>query len=268
MRNEEEMLDDVEYKNGRKNNWRRALWNALKSHRPNHDRPDDRVILYLPGEQDLDRKVALEKGFKSHNLIAIERNKDIVKRLRGRGVICIHSDLFSVMHGWRSDTPIFAILADTQTNFSDAALKIIALWFCGIAFRRTVLLMNLQRGRERGKAGEYLHKYLEEPSANDGIAKNHRVMMALQTAALHYASFAAEKRNATDAQLHEWRNQLMNTVIFGTIPSYRSNKVVFDSALLCRFAGTESWNMAEGVRNEATAKIAAALAVRTMKMRH
>ena len=132
------------YKNGRKNNWRRYCFNECISRV--HDKKNA-LCIYLPGKNDLDRAVALEKGVNRLNLIAVDRDEENVKRIRESGGLAINGTLQSALASWPDDWLPDIILADFQCGMEPS----IAL-FRDILFRRMkegcVVLVNLQRGRD------------------------------------------------------------------------------------------------------------------------
>jgi hypothetical protein len=75
----------MNYKFGTKANWRRWQWNRIVERLAVPVR--DAVVVYLAGPEDLDRPVALSKGFRPDNLIAVDRDGDVVKQLRMNGTL-------------------------------------------------------------------------------------------------------------------------------------------------------------------------------------
>lgn len=59
-----------DYDVGPKNHWRRTIWNEILRRTAGQEK--EKLILYLAGPQDLDRKVALQKGVPDQNLVAID----------------------------------------------------------------------------------------------------------------------------------------------------------------------------------------------------
>lgn len=137
------MLDATDYKNGQKNNWRRRAWNHIASLADK-----DAVVLYLPGERDLDRKEAVQRGFKDNNLIAVERDKSVAATLRKQGVNTINSDLLTVLQNWPNHTPIGVVIADLQCGFDPAVFDLVKAFALHPALYETTFLVNLQRGRD------------------------------------------------------------------------------------------------------------------------
>jgi hypothetical protein len=136
----------LDYKFSSKNHWRRTIWNDVL--RRTNGREKKEVILYLPGKDDLDRNVALSKGVPDNNLIAVEKNKENVKSLRKKGVNVIEGDLFSVVESWSSSKKICAILADICSGVEPSVLNIFSSISLRESARESVLMLNMQRGRD------------------------------------------------------------------------------------------------------------------------
>lgn len=103
------------YKFGIKNNWRRQIWNEISSRIKVPKK--EAIVVYLAGKEDLDRKVAIEKGFKPYNLIAIDRDKDVIDHLKSRGVLAIQGDLFDVIKGFCGNIDV--LVADMCCGVTD-----------------------------------------------------------------------------------------------------------------------------------------------------
>jgi hypothetical protein len=54
----------MDYRFGRKNNWRRTVWNELIRRVIN----PDGIVLYLGGRENYDRELLLSKGIKDWNI--------------------------------------------------------------------------------------------------------------------------------------------------------------------------------------------------------
>lgn len=136
------LMDAVNYKNGAKNQWRRTVWNLIRV----HAKPG--VILYLPGSTDLDRDEALRRGFKPADLIAIERDPEVARSLRERGVTTIRGSLNDVLESWPPHVPIAALLADLQCGFDPWVERLAEICAQHPAMAEAVVVANLQRGRD------------------------------------------------------------------------------------------------------------------------
>jgi hypothetical protein len=139
------MLDEVDYKNGQKNNWRQSLWNAVidRLYVP----PRDALVLYLAGESDHDRATAVRKGFKPANLIAVDRSFEKIRILRRKGVTAIQGDIFEVAAA--SSKPIHFLHVDLCRDLSEDDAGRIAYMIREPVFSQCVFAFNFQRGRRR-----------------------------------------------------------------------------------------------------------------------
>lgn len=272
--------DAVEYKNGQKNNWRLHLWNRISEVVQNKR---DSLVIYLPGEKDLDSFVAQRKGFRSANLIAVENNEQVVKALRVRKRTVIHDDLLTVMLNWPAAHGVGVVLADLQHGCTKDVLAILTAWCCLEAFRNSVLLVNMQRGRESQADAGYQailrnREFVETRSIDD--TKNRALMLLpglIGDVARHSGSSAdGENACAIAHQFIGWR----------VLPSYRSTPkspmfdsfLVHDYGLLPRYesagdmlrhvstAGVDNNFFAQRIDLEVRQRIAAALAVRRMRL--
>lgn len=136
----------MDYKFGRKNNWRRWMWNEVRAHLPRPAR--DAVVLYLAGASDLDRGVARSKGFRDDNLIAVERNGDVVQLLRRNGVLTINGDIADTIYSWRGNKDVDVVIADVCCGYTPAMAA--TAWMLALheRFGNAVIAVNLMRGRE------------------------------------------------------------------------------------------------------------------------
>lgn len=139
------------YKVGTKNNWRRWCWGKVDDHVEDKQLS---TILYLAGPDDLDREVALSKGFHPRCLIGVDAEDDHVRAVRrgdpynGPGV-AVGDDLSALIAAWPEDWHIDAILADYCAGLGrspDALLNACAA--SAAVDTDTLLVCNLQRGRD------------------------------------------------------------------------------------------------------------------------
>ena len=137
-------LDAVEYDNEEKNRWRLEAWCAVQQ------LADTKrgLILYLPGSKDLDRKVAKKRGFNTAAMIAIERDRNIVKLLRAKGATCIQGDFFDIVESWPDEHPVSVLFADLQCGYDERVDELLYYYVMKPAFQSCVLLLNMQRGRD------------------------------------------------------------------------------------------------------------------------
>jgi hypothetical protein len=128
-----------------KRHWRRSLWNCVAD-RLSVARKDA-LVLYLAGEQDEDREVAIQKGFRSHNLIAVDREKAAVRKLRERGSLALCGDVFDHLDAWNCDRPINAVILDLTCDLSSRVLDSIDRLPYLPQLQDAVIAINVCRGR-------------------------------------------------------------------------------------------------------------------------
>jgi len=137
----------MDYAFGPKKNWRRWAWNRVVERLSVP--PAEALVVYLAGADDFDREVALQKGFKAHNLIAVERDKKALAALRSRGVLCIHGDFLDTLYSWPAHTNVHAVIGDLCCGLDvDLAIKIGRLSLSPALRTGLANTWNFMRGRE------------------------------------------------------------------------------------------------------------------------
>lgn len=131
-----------------KNLWRNRIWNLLEKRVKVH--PRDAVILYLAAEQDLDRETAIRKGFRENNLIAVDRDPEVVASIRDRGRLAICGDIFEVIRNWPRNLNIAGVIADFTCGLERCIINEIPALMKFPHALSTVWIINLQRGRDQG----------------------------------------------------------------------------------------------------------------------
>lgn len=134
------------YKFGRKNQWRRTVWNRIAERLDVPAR--EAIVLYLAGPDDLDAREAVRRGFQQRNLIAIDRDPEIVKDLRKGGRLAVTADFLSVMFAWKYTRPVHVIFGDFCCGIDDRFLGRLHLACRNPAFRSAAFAFNFMRGRE------------------------------------------------------------------------------------------------------------------------
>jgi len=276
------------YKFGQKNNWRRTIWNEI-SRRVGDTK--DAIVLYLAGEQDLDRKVAIEKGFKSDNLIVVENDKVIVKKLRGQGKIVIHADMNDVLFGWNDKGPIVDVIyGDFCSGFEPRTSEVHDVVSQKIPFMDSVVMMNFQRGRDpRSNNARSLCDEISLPEFHKH--RGYQFLMTNCIELLNIAKFGTlfvygkEGRPSPGSKIRIKEPSAMDRIIleriFNThgpiLYSYKSGVLTMDSIIFqshMRNSKTITRKMiaaampkCEGDKiDRAKKQVAAALAIRTMKL--
>lgn len=269
-------LDAVNYKNGQKNHWRRTMWNFICKANPDKSLP----VVYLPGSEDLDAKEATRRGWDDRNLIAIERSGAVVKHLRSCARNVIRGDVASVVTNWPDDQPVGVVIADLQGGIGKDAFLVISAWLLNNAMRRSVLMINLQRGREAGPLWEP-YKFMSGQMDNDyfrekmGISNKHRgllaVVGAMHVTLTHLATLVGNENELTPRE-RLIRYTELSGLEWAFPPTYRSKpgSPLFDSIVLFRkpdFSGLSSCDRWQGMKDSTVrSRISAALAVRTMRL--
>lgn len=137
----------MDYKFGAKGNWRRTIWNRIVERIPPWLKIRNAVVVYLAGHQDFDRSIALSKGFMPHNLIAIERDKNVAAILRNKGILVIEGGFADVLRSWRK-LRVDVVFADLCCGATPEVVQLSVQFAFATAFADAVIAVNLMRGRE------------------------------------------------------------------------------------------------------------------------
>lgn len=138
--------DEINYKNGAKNHWRRTVWNRIVERLlvP----PPDAVVLYLAGLTDLDRPEAIRRGFRAENLIAVDRSLEKAQALRNKSVLTIHGDFLDAAASFPRRVDV--IFGDFCCGLSyDLMGRIFGIGLLPFT-RQAVFAFNFLRGRDPG----------------------------------------------------------------------------------------------------------------------
>lgn len=144
------------YKTGTKNNWRRTCWNEITKRVKNKNKA---TVLYLAAEQDLDRREAVRRGFRSNNLIAVDMRLEVVERLRKNNKIAVHGKIEHVAAAWGDVDVVYCDFCCGLTH--DAAMGVSNLLLLPFIKDDCVFLFNFQRGRETKNASEWIKRTRE-----------------------------------------------------------------------------------------------------------
>lgn len=134
------------YKFGSKNNWRRWAWNRISERVLVPKR--DAVVLYLAGASDLDRPIALSKGFLPANLLAVERSSTVCQQLRSERVLTINSDVLNVLRSWPIHREVSVIFIDLCSGIEETTLASLQAALFMPPFYQSVIAFNVMRGRD------------------------------------------------------------------------------------------------------------------------
>jgi len=250
------------YKFGQKNNWRRWAWNRIaRTLLRSGVHPSEAIGIYLPGKQDLDRDVALSKGFLPDNLIPVDMDRSTIESLRKAGRLAIHSKALPVLSSWNCKrVPLNFIHADPfhcasslSTNLMQQSLAVLGASGGG------VLSMTVSRGHENGPYGELIRETRDKGVAN-------RFVLVLMGMIADWAADEAIKRKDPNAvapyfesRLKFWTNRIVG------MRTYRSKTSTMDCGILS-VPNTFVKN-AVPATSEKSREIAAFLAHRTMRLR-
>lgn len=138
--------ESFDYDFGVKRNWRRWLWNRIA------DRlsvpPSEAVVLYLAGQNDFDRSIAISKGFRNENMIAVEKDSSAFYELKKKGILVIHGDLFEILNSWPPNQRIDVIIADLCSGLE---ARLLNNFYYSVGFpniSNCVFAVNVLRGRD------------------------------------------------------------------------------------------------------------------------
>jgi len=137
----------MDYWFGQKNNWRRWAWNQASSLLTDKHAG---VSLYLPSATDLDRKIALSKGFVDHNLIGVERNRSALQESRANGGLVIHGDFWDAVHCVaRSSVAVSFVFGDFCSGLPHEDEYICAMNAASLpGTEKAIFCFNFMRGRD------------------------------------------------------------------------------------------------------------------------
>lgn len=261
------------YQNGTKETWRGWQWNQIAKRlcgpKPlgpaaARERLRDKVAVYLVGPNDIDRDVAVRKGFRTENLIAVDVDRERVTGTREKGGLAIAGDLTHVIAAWPINRQVDAVVADFCSGF-DVGFMRFAHAICMAPFLRhgAVVSINLLRGRDALNQ-TVRDKYFE------GSSDTRRNVKVAGMFANLVACMVTGKENppahATDAIVDE-----MSPALY----SYKSGPQWFDSVVftwqidtcqckrLCDQYDHEAWPRTK--TKKAKQQIAATMAIRTMR---
>ena len=145
------------YKFGNKNHWRKWLWNRICERVSETTvEKSDAVVVYLAGEEDLDRDVALRKGFRFNNLIAVDKSRKVIECLKKKKVPCLYGEISDVVEAFNnSKEKIDVLICDychgVNGNVSKFVDKLTSSNFDNSFGDSPIIAMNFMRGRDSGE---------------------------------------------------------------------------------------------------------------------
>lgn len=169
----------MDYKFGTKNNWRRWAWNRIADRVEN---PRDSLVLFLAGSEALDVPVAQQHGFRQKNMIAVEKDRDILGALRARGVLAIKGDLFDVCRAWDFNRKVGVVVADLTCGLELNVATGLANLQLHPAFADSVFCVNLFHGREN--TGKDWRQSMSSGAVQAGVVR-HRGELLFEAVLVH-----------------------------------------------------------------------------------
>jgi hypothetical protein len=136
-----------DYGFSQKNNWRRTQWNQILVRTRGLEKTQP--ILYLAGPDDNDRHVATSKGVPSQNLIAIDRDRANVERVKSGSNPALHSDIESVIKSWPSHRKVCAVMLDFCSGLENRYFLDLREPLARTPFAGAAISINFQRGRDK-----------------------------------------------------------------------------------------------------------------------
>lgn len=255
-----------EYSGKPKFDWRGWFWNRTVGRLEEMGIPLDKAtVVYLPGPEDKDRMRASEKGFRPENLIAVDKEKEHVDRVRSNGGIAVHGDLIKVLEAWPHDWKVNAILADFCAGLNLDAMSLPVLLDAHPALGMTTVTgVNLQRGRD--PRSNFVREALDE-LYEDGQPPTHRGKQFVRYCGFYISSRVSDQKKGfsttkaiTQNLFPGWTN--------AAYKSYRGSNVYMDSAVFTWPLPSHqgAWSEIEP-DDEYRKKVTACRAVRTRRAR-
>lgn len=207
-----------QYKFGRKNNWRRQVWNEIK--RRVKDRKNAR-ILYLAGPQNADVTVAVSKGFDAANMIAVEADEVRAKALRSMGVNCVPADLNDVCFSWPSKHKVDVVVADFCQGLVGSTASIMNA-MQRYPFQDAKLLVNMQRGRDAWS----------NPIRKSMQNIPHRGKQWWMLQVISFAPIDIQNKGGEDSAAAKKARMEMEDIFRPWYATYKGNRVYMDSVLV------------------------------------
>lgn len=288
------------YDFGTKRHWRRWVWNRIRE-RAAVD--DERLCFYLPGANDFDRTIALDRGFRAHNLIGVERDARALASARKSGALVVDADFLDVVDAAvTGEHSIGVIFGDFCGGLHPLTFKALYRWMACISITsEAVFAFNLKRGRD--PAGNAIRTAVQGCTTFHHPADQKHRGLILLAGALFALAHSAEKGSgnlppgfadyceginsgvidpqafpddmASAAALVMQRAEWLHERCSVAINSYRSDcgdwfdTIVFTSPFRgARLRGTAHQALkADGTGDDARRALAAVLAHRTMRFR-
>lgn len=220
---------------------------------------EDATVLYLVGPEDIDGDIAVSRGFRRENLIAVDLVQANVECAREKGAIAICDKLDRILAMW-SDKPLDLLFIDS-CSLVDKCRGFIQNARLGTAIDDgTVLYANMQRGREQSNA---LKRYPEST-----VTPHRGIWLSSRIAEEHWESVRNWSGLPVDAKpWGAWLDECAEHIV-PQFASYSSNRVTMDSVVmvlpwLCRYGVDHEKAKHLRWTSRTRGKLVAAKAVRT-----
>jgi hypothetical protein len=253
-----------------KKDWRGWQWNRVSERLPTIG-VDQAIGLYLCGPEDIDRRIAMKKGFDPLNLIAVDLDAANVERVRSAGGLAIQAELSEVVLAWPLHTRLNFVCADFCGGLDGNAQRLLVAMsqMQGQSHTRSigcVISCNLQRGRDVA-SGDFRATLIEH-----GQNEKHRGLLFFQAALATLSRVVApDDEEAGLAGVREWGHRFVPA-----LHSYRGARVMMDSVVFlwpwlarCPKVAPKLWDARSSTAGDLQAvrrKISACLAVRTRRL--
>lgn len=148
-----------EYSLNPKVHHRRMVWNKIAKRFKGIKKHATGVV--LAGPEPVDRECLRNSGFKDYNFIFADSFLENVSTARESGLTGFHGDIFDYLIA--SAQRIDVLHLDFHCGISLKMCNNIALlWLLGIIDNKSVMYVNLQRGRDEGNRGVFGEDHLEK----------------------------------------------------------------------------------------------------------
>ncbi len=267
-----------DYRNGIKNNWRRSVWNEAL--RRTNGTEKHFPVLYMPGSEDLDRPVAEAKGVPRQNLIAVDRDRQNVHRLRSHGLPAIRGDVFEALWAWPSSVRLSAVFIDLCCGLVGKVARDRNVFWLHPSVSGAVIVMNFLRGRDAWSSSHFHGLEHVAHAVQPGLSGKHRGFIWLFLSSINLIGDESRRHSEEDVLISdpaytESASLVINSIYAPTFFSYRSGPQIFDSVVFQSRVPSQlegrfkAEDMQEGLERipAMRRRVAAALAIRTGRIR-
>ena len=273
------------YRFGAKNNWRRRIWNnAIDRLEKLGKKVSDCTVVYLPGPENIDGLVAIDKGFKPLNLYAVENNAERVMDLRKNKINVINGDLADVVMAWHIKEKIDFLFADLCCGISRTTFSLLNSVIFSDGFSpQAVVAFNMLRGRDKlyreafGRfmvdlskhRGLQLYRNAHDINDIDGIGKfvkyyNKMTEGCTKPDTFEYSSICNNTKLVMDSIIFNW-GSLLN--FSNSEKIHKTTKTIQTDQLAGTFKEAIRFEFNKDAYNNIKRRINAAKAINSMRYR-